>query len=120
MRPLSDMINRTGTENAFAVGPQITAIEAQGYNITKLSIGEPGGNIPDVATAAAIKSLQEHETHYTPAQGQLALREGIAELMRATHQVPYGPEHIVLTPGGKPVILGMMSLVINPLSLIHI
>ena len=75
MKPLSAAIQRIGTENAFAVGPEIKSWEDKGFDIVKLTIGEPGSNIGDSSTEAAIKSLQNHETHYTPSQGTKSLRK---------------------------------------------
>lgn len=114
MKPISDLIQRTGTENAFAVGPEIAKKEAEGWDIVRLTLGEPSGNIPEIATQEAVISLKHHETHYTPAQGLPALRAALADYMSTTRKAEFGPEHIVLTPGGKPVIWSTMACTINP------
>ena len=78
MKPFSKAIGRIGTENAFAVGPEIAAWVKKGYDIVKLTVGEPGANIPRAATKAAIDSLKKHQTHYTPSVGLESLRKKIA------------------------------------------
>lgn len=114
MKPLSQAIQRIGTENAFAVGPEINDWEKKGYNIVKLTIGEPGGNIDEAATKAAIDSFRKHETHYTPSQGIESLRKVISRYLRTTRKVDYQAQDILMTPGGKPVIAATILSLINP------
>jgi aspartate aminotransferase len=39
-----------------------------------------------------------------PAAGIPALREAIADYIRRTRGIPVGPEHVVVVPGGKPIM----------------
>jgi aspartate/methionine/tyrosine aminotransferase len=114
MKPLSDYINRIGTESAFAVGPEIAAIEKTGYKIYRLNLGEPGCNITNFATKAIINSLKHHQTHYTPAKGLESLRKKIARYLTITREIKFEADDIVLTPGGKPVISGTILILLNP------
>lgn len=114
MKNLSYAIQRIGTESAFAVGPQITEAEKRGYNIIKLNIGEPGCNIDEAATRAALNSFKNHETHYTPSAGLQSLRQAIAEYLKATRKINYQAEDIVLMPGGKAVIAASLIVLVNP------
>jgi aspartate/methionine/tyrosine aminotransferase len=114
MKPLAKAFDRIGTENAFAIGPQIAAIEKQGYDIVRVNIGEPGCNIAEASTKAMIESVKNHETHYTASAGIDTLRSEIAKYLAITRKVNYQPEDIIMAPGGKPVIGGTMMILVNP------
>ncbi|MBM3283244.1 aminotransferase class I/II-fold pyridoxal phosphate-dependent enzyme [Candidatus Gottesmanbacteria bacterium] len=114
MKSFATAYERIGTESAFAVGPEIAGWINQGYDIVRLNIGEPGCNITDVSTAAAIASFKRHETHYTPSTGAESLRKEIAGYLSATRLVKYDANDIVVTPGGKPVIAGTIFILVNP------
>ena len=114
MKPFSKVYERIGTESAFAIGPEIRAWEKQGYDITRVNVGEPGCNIPESSTLAAIKSFQNHETHYVDSKGYESLREAVAKYMTATRDVEYNQEDVIITPGGKPIISGTMFILVEP------
>lgn len=114
MKAFSRAINHIGTESAFAVGPEIAAIEKEGYRVIRLNIGEPSCAITSAATQAIINSLKNHQTHYTPSKGLESLRKKIAHYLTVTREIKYTPEDIVLTPGAKPVISSTMFILINP------
>lgn len=114
MKSFSLATERLGTESAFAVGPEIAALENKGYRIVKLNIGEPSCPIAKTATLAIIKSFKKNETHYTPSKGLESLRKKIAKYLTITRGVKFEAEDIVLAPGGKPVISGTMFILVNP------
>lgn len=114
MKAFSNSIGRIGTENAFAVGPEIAAHTQKGRDIVKLTIGEPGCSIPKQATKKAIESLKRNQTHYTPSAGTDSIREKIADYLTATRKVNFQKENVALAPGGKPVIAGTILILVNP------
>ena len=101
---LAERMSRLGTETAFEVLARAKALEAQGREIIHLEIGEPDFDTPAHIKAAAVRALDEGWTHYTPAAGIPALREVIADYIRRTRGIPVGPEHVVVVPGGKPIM----------------
>lgn len=114
MKPQSKNFARIGTENAFAIGPQIMALEKVGYDIVWVNIGEPGCNISEAASKAMIESVKNHETHYSASAGIDSLRETVAEYLTATRKVKFVAQDVVMAPGGKPVIGGTMFILVNP------
>jgi len=114
MKPFAKAFDRIGTENAFAIGPQIAAIEKQGYDIVRVNIGEPGCNIPQAATKAMVESVKNHETHYTASAGIDSLRQAVADYLSATRKPNYQASDVIMAPGGKPVIGGTMMILVNP------
>jgi len=114
MKPFATAFDRIGTENAFAVGPEIAAWIGKGWDIVKVNIGEPGCNIAKVATEAAIVSFRNHETHYALSTGSKAFRQAVAQYISSTHDTKFLPQDLIASPGAKPVIAGTMFILINP------
>ena len=97
-------MSNLGTETAFEVLAKAKKLEAEGKHIIHLEIGEPDFPTPDNISQAAIKSIQAGDTHYTPSNGILPLRESIARYMSKTRGIEFHPDEVVMTPGGKPIM----------------
>lgn len=93
-----------GTETAFEVLAKAKKLEAEGKHIIHLEIGEPDFPTPENIVQAAAKSLQGGDTHYTPSNGILPLRETIAKYMSRTRGLDFSADEVVMTPGGKPIM----------------
>jgi aspartate aminotransferase len=111
---LADSMRRLGTESAFVVLARARALEAQGRNIIHLEIGEPDFNTPEHIKDAAIRSLHANRTHYTPAAGIIELRTAIVEYVQRTRGVSVTHDHVVVTPGAKPIIAAVLMALLNP------
>ena len=101
---LATSMTRLGTETAFEVLVRARALEAQGRNIIHLEIGEPDFDTPAHIREAAKKAIDEGWTHYGPSQGLPELREAIANDVAVSRSIPVSADHVVVTPGGKPII----------------
>ncbi len=101
---LAERMERLGTESAFDVLVRARALEAQGKHVVHLEIGEPDFDTPEHIVEAAVAALRAGETHYTPTAGIPQLREAIASYTSETRGVQVGPERVVVTPGGKPIM----------------
>lgn len=110
----ADSMSRLGTETAFEVLAKAKALEAQGKHIIHLELGEPDFDTPQNIIAAAIKSLQSGDTHYTPSNGILPLRESIAKYMSKTRGVDFSADEVVVTPGAKPIMFFAIMALVNP------
>jgi aspartate/methionine/tyrosine aminotransferase len=111
---LADRMGLLGTETAFLVLAKAKALEAKGKEIIHLEIGEPDFDTPKNIVNAAIKALQEGQTHYGPAPGIPALRKTIAEDAKKWRGIEFKPEQVVVTPGAKPIMFFTIMALINP------
>jgi len=103
-----------GTETAFEVLARAKALEARGRSIIHLEIGEPDFDTPDHIKEAAIRALRDGFTHYTPAAGIPEARAAVAEHVAQSRGIPLTPEHVVITPGAKPVMFFLMLALVDP------
>lgn len=104
MVQLADRAYRLGTETAFEVLAKARKLEAEGMKVVHLEIGEPDFTTPKNICDAAIKSIQNGETHYTPAAGTMETRKAIAKYVSDTRELEYTAENVVMTPGAKPIM----------------
>ncbi|MEM9289097.1 MAG: aminotransferase class I/II-fold pyridoxal phosphate-dependent enzyme, partial [Pseudomonadota bacterium] len=97
-------IKSIGTESAFAVLAQASALRAKGQNVISLAIGAPDFPTPDNIVRAAQKALEEGHHFYTPTKGLEALRAAIAQDLKARRGYDVDVEHILVAPGAKPIM----------------
>ncbi|MBI3364639.1 MAG: aminotransferase class I/II-fold pyridoxal phosphate-dependent enzyme, partial [Ignavibacteriae bacterium] len=101
---VAQRMRRLGTETAFEVLAKARALEAQGKDIVHLEIGEPDFDTPSHIKQAAKKALDNGFTHYGPAAGLPAARAAIARYVSETRGIEALPDHVVITPGAKPIM----------------
>jgi aspartate aminotransferase len=101
---LADRMDRLGTESAFEVLGMARALEAEGRKIIHLEIGEPDFDTPEHISEAATRAIRDGFTHYCPAPGLPELRQAVAAFYARTRGVEVSPEHVVVTPGAKPIM----------------
>ncbi len=101
---LARRMERLGTETAFSVLAKAKALEAQGREIVHLEIGEPDFDTAGHIIEAGCRALRDGQTHYTPTAGIPELREAIAADVARSRGIEVGPEQVVVTPGGKPIM----------------
>jgi aspartate aminotransferase len=101
---LATRMSRLGTETAFEVLVRARALEARGRDVVHLEVGEPDFDTPENVIEAGCHALRTGWTHYGPAAGLPDLREAIASYLNSSRGTNYEADHIVVTPGGKPIM----------------
>ena len=90
------------------------ANEMQGHVIS-LSIGEPDFDTPWSIREAAINSLIEGYTHYSPNSGYIDARKAIAGYLARRYGISYDPKsEIIITVGGSEGLDLVARALINP------
>ena len=111
---LADRIKKLGSESAFEVLNHAKRLEAKGMKVVHLEIGQPNFDTPSHISETACTAIKNGNTHYSPAQGEPALREALAKHVKKYKNVDAKAEEIVVVPGGKPVMFYTMLALINP------
>ncbi len=110
----ADRIHRLGTETAFAVGAEASAFAARGHRVYPFHLGDLNIPSPPTVVEATIRAIREGKTGYCPNAGIPQLREAIAADVTASRGAQYGPENVVVQPGGKPTIGKFLAALMNP------
>jgi aspartate/methionine/tyrosine aminotransferase len=105
MPGLSHRAQSLGTENAFVVLAEVTALAAQGKDIISFCIGQPDFPAPLHVQEAGIRAIREGKHGYTPSAGIDPLREAAAKYMAGMRGgLPIRAEDVVIGAGAKPFI----------------
>jgi len=111
---LAERVQDIGTETAFEAAARARALEATGRDVIHLEIGEPDFDTPANVREAAKRALDEGWTHYGPPLGLPALRDAIATDATARKRFAVDPEHVVVTPGAKPIMFYALLALAQP------
>ena len=104
MPAISHRANELGTENAFVVLAEVSALQRQGKDIISFCIGQPDFPTPKNIREAGIKAINEGKHGYTPSAGILELREAAAHYLSRTRKINIHADDVVVGAGAKPFI----------------
>jgi aspartate/methionine/tyrosine aminotransferase len=101
---LSNRSSALGTENAFVVLAEVTALQRAGRDIISFCIGQPDFPTPVNIQDAAVKAIREGRHGYTPSNGIPELREAIAREVNRMRGLNVSADDVVVGSGAKPFI----------------
>jgi aspartate aminotransferase len=104
MPAISRRANELGTENAFVVLAEVSALQRQGKDIISFCIGQPDFPTPENVCEAGIRAIRQGKHGYTPSAGILELREAAANYLNRTRHLNLHADDIVVGAGAKPFI----------------
>jgi len=114
MNYLSDRINLLSESETLSMTRRSRELQAQGYDVINLSIGEPDFDTPDHVKEAAKEAIDQNYSHYTPVAGYLELRQAIANKLKRDNGLNYTAEQIVVSTGAKQSLANAILCLINP------
>lgn len=89
-------------------------LKAQGHDVISLSIGEPDWTPYENIKEAAIASIREGKTKYTPASGIPELRKAIAEQASKDLDMKFDFTEVTVSSGAKFVLFAALQAIVNP------
>src|SRR3954471_23649762 len=104
MPQLSRRAQSLGTENAFVVLAEVTALARQGKDIISFCIGQPDFPTPVHVQDAAIAAIRAGKHGYTPSAGNDELRAAAARDLGTRRNLDIRPDDVVVAAGAKPFI----------------
>ena len=112
---LADRINSLSQSATIAMNQQTMDLQAQGYDMINLSIGEPDFKTPLPIQQAAKRAIDaEIYFSYTPVAGYADLRTAIADKLREENDIDCEPSQVVVSNGAKQAISNVFSCLLNP------
>ena len=113
MSQISERILSMSESATLAMTQKSRELQAQGLDIINLSIGEPDFNTPEHIKAAAIKAIENNQTHYPPVPGYPELRKAIVARMKSWLGLDYDVNQVIVSAGGKHSLINVILAVIN-------
>jgi len=89
-------------------------LEAEGFDVIHMEIGEPDFPTPPAIIDAGVKHLLAGEVKYTPAAGLFELREKIAAFYQQRYGVTVPVRRIFVSPGASGAFLLALGVSVNP------
>ncbi|PSP77719.1 aspartate aminotransferase [Halobacteriales archaeon QS_1_68_20] len=108
----SERVQRVEPSATLAISNKASELAAEGADVVDLSVGEPDFDTPESIKAAGKRAIDEGHTGYTPSNGVPELRQAIADRL-AEDGLDYGPENVVVTPGGKQALFEVVQTLVD-------
>ncbi|MGB2991858.1 MAG: pyridoxal phosphate-dependent aminotransferase [Paenisporosarcina sp.] len=114
MKPqLANRVHTLSPSTTLAITAKAKELKQQGIDVIGLGAGEPDYNTPQNILDAALKSMNEGHTKYTPAGGLPALKKAIIDKLKRDQELKYEPSEILVGIGAKHVLYTLFQVLLN-------
>jgi aspartate aminotransferase len=113
---VSNLANTLIGSEIIKIGNEVNEMKRKGAQIANLTIGDFDPSIfpiPKALETAIIKAYEAGHTNYPPADGILALRETITEVLFDRYQLDYTINDILVAGGSRPLIYALYLALID-------
>ncbi len=114
MIQLADRTTMIQPSMTLAISSRAKSLAATGVDVCNFGVGEPDFNTPEHIREAAKAALDAGKTKYAPAGGVPRLRALIAEKLRRENGLPYAPEQVIVSTGGKQALFNVLLSLLSP------
>lgn len=111
---LAKRVSTLTPSSTLAITAKAKALKEAGHDVIGLGAGEPDFNTPDYIIEAAVKSMQEGHTKYTPSGGLPALKTSIINKFKEDQGITYSPNEVVVASGAKHALYLLFQAILNP------
>ncbi len=114
MNQVSNRINALAASETLAMSQKSSELQAQGFDVINLSVGEPDFFTPDHIKEAAKKAVDANFSFYSPVPGYPALRNAIVAKLKNENGLEYTPAQIICSNGAKQSVCNVVLCIVNP------
>jgi aspartate aminotransferase len=97
----------------LAITAKAKELKEKGEDVIGLGAGEPDFNTPQHILDAAVISMNEGYTKYTPSAGLPALKQAIIKKFASDQNLAYKPNEIIVGNGAKHVLYTLFQVLLN-------
>lgn len=110
---LAGRVQSLTPSTTLAITAKAKELKSQGLDVIGLGAGEPDFNTPQHIIDAAVASMNEGQTKYTPAAGLPALKKEIIKKFQQDQGIDYNPNEIIVGSGAKHVLYTLFQVILN-------
>lgn len=110
---LASRVTTLTPSTTLAITAKAKEMRDSGIDIIGLGAGEPDYNTPDNILEAAITSMKEGKTKYTPSGGLVELKDAIIDKFKRDQQLTYGRDEIMVAVGAKHALYTLFQVILN-------
>ncbi|MBQ0104854.1 MAG: pyridoxal phosphate-dependent aminotransferase [Armatimonadetes bacterium] len=111
---ISERAKQISPSPTLAITAKAKQMKAEGIDVISFGAGEPDFDTPQFIKDAAIKSMQEGFTKYTPVQGTAGLKKAISDKLKRDNGLDYKANEIMVSVGAKHSIYNAVMATVNP------
>ncbi len=112
---LAQRITELAESATLAVSGKAARMKAEGIDVLNFGAGEPDFDTPSHITKAGMAAMQGGNTRYAkPASGLIATKKAVCEKLKRENDLPYGPEQVIITSGGKMGVYLTIQALVDP------
>lgn len=104
---LSRRARRIKPSPTLSIDAKAKSMRSAGLDIINFGVGEPDFDTPGHVKEAAIKSIRDGFTKYTPVGGIVELKDAIIKRLKTDHGLTYTRQEIVVSCGGKHALYNL-------------
>ncbi|PLR82679.1 MULTISPECIES: pyridoxal phosphate-dependent aminotransferase [Bacillus] len=110
---LAKRVKALTPSSTLAITAKAKELKAQGKNVIGLGAGEPDYNTPQNIIDAAVDSMNQGHTKYTPSAGLPALKKEIAAKLQRDQGLSYDSSEIIVTNGAKHGLYTLFQVILD-------
>ncbi|MDR4948373.1 pyridoxal phosphate-dependent aminotransferase [Neobacillus cucumis] len=110
---LANRVMALTPSTTLAITAKAKELKEKGEDVIGLGAGEPDFNTPQHILDAAVQSMNEGHTKYTPSAGLPALKKAIINKFETDQGLSYKPNEIIVGNGAKHVLYTLFQVILN-------
>lgn len=114
MKSLGKIASAVRPSATLAVDNLAKSMIADGIDVVSFGAGEPDFSTPEHIKQAAIDSIVNNQSKYTPAAGTVALRKAVCKRLLEDYGLKYDHTQIIVSSGAKHCLFLAMNALLDP------
>jgi aspartate aminotransferase len=110
---LAQRVKALTPSTTLAITAKAAELKSLGHDVIGLGAGEPDFNTPQHIIDAAVQSMNEGYTKYTPSAGLPALKKAIQEKFMKDQGIEYKPNEIIVVNGAKHALFTLFQVLLD-------
>jgi len=110
---LAERLRKINPSATLAITSKAKKLKSEGKDVITLAAGEPDFDTPDFIKNAAIESLKQGFTKYTPTTGTPELKQAVSEKFKKDNGLEYSPDQVVVSCGAKHSIFNTLMVLVE-------
>jgi aspartate aminotransferase len=110
---LAQRVKALTPSTTLAITAKAAELKSLGHDVIGLGAGEPDFNTPQHIIDAAVQSMNEGYTKYTPSAGLPALKKAIQEKFIKDQGIEYKPNEIIVVNGAKHALFTLFQVLLD-------
>lgn len=110
---LANRVMALTPSSTLAITAKAKELKEKGEDVIGLGAGEPDYNTPQNILDAAVRSMNEGHTKYTPSAGLPALKKAIIAKLEMDQGLSFKPNEIIVGNGAKHILYTLFQVLLN-------